>query len=342
MFFMKKYNIVLVGCGYIGGQHLDDIYYRENVEVLAVVDSDIKKAQLFAKKYGAKQFGTDYKDFVSLKEADIVIVATNVNSHFEITEFALKHNKHVLCEKPIASTLEEGKRFYNLVKESSSKVLIAHILRHNKSYQKIAQMIKDGAIGDLKMIRVVQNHHAKDWERYKRLLNDCSPAVDCGVHYFDVMQWISGSPIVSVAGVDTKLDDDCLHNNYDLAIVKMANGCTGFYEGGWSQNLPFKNDKEFIGTKGHIKLTLKNDRVENQEEGDLITLYSSEKEEYTIINLRSEYKNMYGQLMSLVDMIENDAPPAITMEEVLSSFNVAKTAELAMKNKAVIKVENIF
>ena len=337
---MKIYNIVLVGCGYIGGQHLDDVYYRENINVLAVVDADIQKAQLFAKKYCAKHYGTDYKKFVALKETDIVIVATNVNSHFEITQFALKSNKHVLCEKPIASSLEEGKRFYNLVKTSSSKVLVAHILRHNKSYQKIAQMIKDGAIGELKMIRVVQNHHAKDWKRYKRLLNDCSPAVDCGVHYFDVMQWLSGSPIVSVTGMDTRLDEDCVHNNYDIALVQMANGCIGFYEGGWSQNLSFKNDKEFIGTKGHMKLTLKSDRVENQEEGDLISLYSSQTGEYTTINLQSEYKNMYGQLMALIDMIENDAEPVITMEEVLSSFNVAKTAELAMANKVTLEVRN--
>ncbi len=338
---MKKYNIVLIGCGYTGAQHLDDIYYRDNINILAVVDTDIEKAQLFARKYGSKQYGTDYKDFVALEETDIVIISTNVNVHFEITEFALKHHKHVLCEKPITTDLEEGKRFYQLVKESSSKVLIAHILRHNKSYQKIVQMVRDGVIGELKTIRVVQNHHAKEWDRYRRLLNDCSPAVDCGVHYFDVMQWVSGSPIVSVAGVDTKLDADSVHNNYDVAFVKMANGCMGFYEGGWSQNLAFKNDKEFIGTKGYIKLTLKNDRVTNREEGDLISLYSSETGEYTTINIQSEYKDMYGQLMSLVDMIENDAPPVITMEEVLSSFNVAKTAELAMKNGTVLKVENI-
>lgn len=338
---MKKYNIVLVGCGYIGEQHLDDIYYRDNINILAVVDTDIQKAQLFARKYGAEQYGTNYKEFVALDQADIVIVSTNVNSHFEITEFALKHNKHVLCEKPIASSLEEGKRFYELVKTSDSKVLIAHILRHNKSYQKIAQMIKDGVIGELKMIRVVQNHHAKEWDRYRRLLNDCSPTVDCGVHYFDVMQWISGSPIVSVMGADTKLEEDCLHNNYDVAIVKMANGCIGFYEGGWSQNLAFKNDKEFIGTKGHIKLTLKNDRAGNQEEGDLISLYSSQTGEYTTINLQSKYKDMYAQLSSLIDMIENDAPPVITMEEVFSSFNVAKTAEMAMKNKTIVKIESI-
>ena len=335
---MKTYNVVLVGCGYIGEQHLADIYYRENINVLAVVDLDESLAKFFARKYGAQYYGTNYKEFVERDDVDIVIVATNVDTHYTVTEYALKHNKHVVCEKPIASTIEEGQNFYNLVKNSSSKVIVAHILRHNKSYQKIAELIKSGVIGDLRLIRIVQNHHAIKWPRYKRLLNDCSPAVDCGVHYFDVMQWFSGSPIVSVTGFDTKIEDDCVSNNYDAVFVKMENGCIGFYEGGWSKSLPYRNDKEFIGTKGHIKLTLMDDRTKNHEEGDLIDVYLSETGEYKTINIKSQYRNMYAQLSSLIEMIENDSPSAITMEEVLSSFLVAKKAEISMKNKTTIEI----
>ncbi len=338
---MKKYNVVLVGCGYIGAQHMEDIYYRENINVFAVVDIDENRAKEFAFKYGAETYGTDYKEFVGLDKTDIVIIATNVDTHYPITEFALNHGKHVLCEKPIATSYEEGKKFCELAKNSSSKLLVAHILRHNKSYQKMHDLIQQGVIGDLKLIRVVQNHHAKNWERYQRLLDDCSPAVDCGVHYFDVMQWFSGSPIVSVTGFDTRLDDDCTHNNYDVVFVKMANGCTGYYEGGWSKNLPYCNEKEFIGTKGHIKFTLKNDRTGNHEEGDLIEVHFSETGEYKTINIDAPYKDMYAQLSALIDMIENDTPPTISLDEVLSSFKVAKTAEYSMQNKVITPIDTI-
>lgn len=338
---MKTYNIVLVGCGYIGGQHLDDIYYRDNVNILAVVDTVLDNAKMFAHKYGAEHYGTDYKEFISDPRADIVIVATNVDSHYEITEYSVKHNKHVICEKPISSNYEDALKFFDLVKNASSKVIIGHILRHNKSYHKISDIIKSGKIGDLKLIRVVQNHHAVNWQRYKRLLNDCSPATDCGVHYFDVMSWFSNSPIVKVTAIDAKLDNDCKRNNYDMVFVEMENGCKGFYEGGWSKNLPCRNEKEFIGTKGHIRLTLMNDRPNNHEEGDLIEVYTSEDGEYKIVNNISKYKDMYGQLMSLIDMIENDTPPAITMEEVLNSFLVAQAAETSIDTEAVANIEEV-
>lgn len=335
---MKTYNIVLVGCGYIGGQHLENIYYRENVNVLAVVDINEESARLYAKKYNANYYGTDYKEFISLNDTDIVIIATNVNSHFEILKYSIENKKHVICEKPIATSLEEGRKFYDLVKNSQSKVLIAHILRHNKTYQHIKRLIDDGVIGDLRLVRIVQNHHALNWERYKRLLNDCSPAVDCGVHYFDVMQWFSNSKIVSVTGMNACLDSDSDKNNYDIVFVKMENGCSGFYEGGWSKNLPYSNVKEFIGTKGHIKLTLKDDRFKNHEEGDLLDIYSSETGEYKTVNISAKYKDMYAQLMSLIGMIEDNIPPAITMEDVFSSFKVAQFAEKSINEGSTLKI----
>lgn len=76
------------------------------------------------------------------------------------------------------------------VRSAPEKVLIAHILRHNRSYGKIRELIRNGAVGELKMIRMIQNHHAMNWERYCRLLMDCSPTVDCGVHYYDLVQWL--------------------------------------------------------------------------------------------------------------------------------------------------------
>ena len=128
---MKQYGILLIGCGHIGSQHLADIYYRENIQIIAVVDTCINTAQSAAKKYGALEYGTDYHPYLSDDRVDIVIVATYASSHLQILQECLAAHKHVLCEKPIATTLEDGKVFYETVKASDSKVLIAHILRHN-------------------------------------------------------------------------------------------------------------------------------------------------------------------------------------------------------------------
>lgn len=119
-----------------------------------------------------------------------MIIATYADSHLPILRDCLAAGKHVLCEKPMTvADPAAAEEFYRLVKASQSKVLIAHILRHNSTYNRVAGMIREGAIGDVRLIRMVQNHHIMNKARYGRLMEDCPPFVDCGVHYVDVIRW---------------------------------------------------------------------------------------------------------------------------------------------------------
>ncbi len=332
----RQYGIMLVGCGHIGKEHMDDIYYRDNIQMIAVADRNPESAAAFARRYHAKRFGTDYREFLNDPELDIVIIASYADSHLPILRDCLRAGLHVLCEKPIASDPEDGRAFYDLVRSSHSKVLVAHILRHNRSYQTVAELIRQGAIGELKLMRMIQNHHALDWPRYKRLMEDCPPFVDCGVHYLDVMQWFSGSRITQVGGFSTRLDADSPCENHGVINVWLENGCMGYYEAGWSPNLSSMNVKEFVGNKGHITLTLKAFRHDNQEEGDLISLYSSSTGEYRTINVPAKYKDMYAQLMTLIRMIEEDADAIPTLQEAFSAFCVALTAKEAIAGQKIL------
>ena len=336
---MKKvYGVMLIGCGHIGEEHISDIYYRENIQISAVVDSSYERAEIFSKKYNARKFGTDYREFLKDADVDIVIVATYTDSHFSILTDCIKAGKNVLCEKPIACNLDDGLKFYKAVKNSDSKVLVAHILRHNRSYQKMAEIIHSGVIGELKLIRMVQNHHTKNWERYKRLLTDCSSLVDCGVHYIDVMQWFTKSKVCEVSGISAKLDEDAPRDNFGMMQVKLENGCIGYYEVAWSKNSSSQNLKEFIGTKGRITFELAENRFRDKEEGDLISIYHSDTNTYETVNCNSKYKDMYKQISHLIHMIENNIDANPDIDEVFSSFYVAMKADSVIKEKKTAKI----
>ena len=148
----RVYGVMLIGCGHIGEEHIADIYYRDNIRIEAVVDQQPERAALFARKYGARHCGTDYRPFLESAAVDIVIIATYADTHLPILQDCLAAGKHVLCEKPIADTPENGRRFYELAKSAHSKVLVAHILRHNRSYQKLAELIASGVIGEVQAI----------------------------------------------------------------------------------------------------------------------------------------------------------------------------------------------
>ncbi len=338
----KVYGVMLVGCGHIGKDHLSDIYYRENIRVVAVVDIDERAAKLFAKKYNAEHYGTDYHAFLALPELDIVIIATYVNTHLPILKDCVAAGKHVLCEKPIAPTKEEGREFYEVVKSAPVKVLVAHILRYNATYNKMKELIWNGEIGELRVARMTQNHHALNWPRYKRLLTDCSPILDCGIHYMDILQWFSGSKIIEVMGhgvaVDTDLEPGMV--NYGMIFMRLKNGAMAYYEAGWGQTFSSENVKEFIGTKGRIRLTMNAQRGTDTEMGDRIELFHLETGETEIINVQGKYKDMYRQLCGLIDMIEGRPTHAPDIDQVYSAFKVAIAADKAVRESADIYVED--
>lgn len=338
----KKYGVIMIGCGHIGRQHIQDIYFRDNIKIVGVVDIDAERAQEFYKIYNAESWNTDYHHYLKNNEVDIVIVTTYADTHLKILKECLANNKHVLCEKPIGRNLQEGMDFVKAVKASNCKVLISHVLRHNKTYQKVAKLICEGTIGQMKLIRMVQNHHCKDWERYKKLMESCSPIVDCGVHYIDVMQWFADSIVVSVNGFGSRIDNDLPNNmyNYGVINIRLKNGCIGYYEAGWSKNLASCNIKEFIGDKGRISITLNANRAKDIEEGDLIEVYLNESNQYKMINCQSEYKNMWGQLEKLIEMIECNCSAVPTIDEVFSALRITLCADNEIRKSISMEGSN--
>ncbi len=328
------YGVVLVGCGHIGQAHIEDIYYRESIRIVGVVDYSQENARLFARKYGAESWSTDYRDYLQRSDVDIVIIATYAASHLSILRDCLAAGKHVLCEKPLTeANPKSAEEFVRLVRNSPQKVLIAHILRHNSTYNRVAEMIHGGAIGDVRVIRMAQNHHVMNKARYDRLMEDCPPFVDCGVHYIDVIRWFTGCEVTSIGGIGGRIDPALPEGEFDYGLLTMtlSNGGVAYYEAGWSESSAAQNLKEFVGTKGRIRLVLQDDRPSNREEGDLIDYYDAENKVYHTINNPSVYKNMWGQLQCLIAMIEGKGEPSPTLDEAYEAFRITLAGKQALE-----------
>ena len=331
---MKQYHVALIGCGHMGAAHLEQIYYKENIVISCVCDRDEKRAREFAVRFGAKAIETDARACIAREDTDIVIIATYPSTHLELLKLCIQCGKHVMCEKPIAASLEEGKEFFDLVKANPQiKVMIGHILRYNATYRKAAEMIHNGAIGSPIIMRMSQNHHTMNWNRYARLILETSPIIDCGVHYLDVMRWFTGSEILDVAGIGMRTDEDVPEGkcNYEMATVRMADGSVGYYEAGWTKTISSDNTKEFVGPKGSLRIIYQKDRTSHQEEGDLIEYYCLADKTYHNINVPGNRKPTDLQLEHLIRMIEEDIPAEPTIEDVFASFQAVLAAEKTIR-----------
>lgn len=330
----KVYGVALIGCGVMGEEHLKDIYDKDNVRVRVACDIDIQRAEKMQRRYGAQRIESDYVKAVSSNDVDIVIIATYPSTHLEILSECIQHGKHVICEKPLADNLSDGEKMLKLIKENPHvKVLVGYILRHNKTYQRVAEMIRQGAIGFPIVMRMVQNHHTMDWQKYLKLIQETGPIIDCGVHYLDVMQWFTGAEIINVSGIGLRTETEVPKDkyNYGLMTAKLSDGSVAYYEAGWGNTMPSDNLKEFVGPCGRIKITYQMHRSEHNEEGDLIEYYKYPEKTYEMINVKCKRKPTGDQLETLVKMIEKGVTGSPTIDEVWNSFKWAFIADDIIK-----------
>ena len=84
------YNIAVIGCGYMGQTHLDDIYLKDNVCIYGVCDLNEERANLIGKRYQAKHIYTNAEELIGQDEVDIVIIATYPSSHMSLLKSCIK------------------------------------------------------------------------------------------------------------------------------------------------------------------------------------------------------------------------------------------------------------
>lgn len=334
---MSVYNIALIGCGYMGQSHLLDIASKENACIYAVCDKDRERADNAAQQYNTSKVYYDAKELIEDPLVDIVIIATYPSSHLALLKMCLANGKHVLCEKPITDNLTDGEEFVKVVKENPQcKVLVGHILRHNDTYIKVKELIDEGLVGKPLIMRMVQNHNTlHDWEKYRTLIEETSPIVDCGVHYVDVMRWFTGAEVVSVDGVGAVTEPMLSEGKYNYGMLNatLSDGSVGFYEAGWSNSIATDSFKEFVGPKGRIQITYQKERPNHREDGNLVSIYKYYDGTTEYINIPFNVKPTGLQLDHLIAMIETNVPANPTIEDVFRSFAIVCEADRIIRNK---------
>jgi predicted dehydrogenase len=200
----KKINTAIVGTGFMGKVHTENVRRLPNVEVAAVVGSRPERAQKFADDFGIPVATADLKDVLDRKDIAAVHICTPNVDHFPMTLAALKAGKAVLCEKPLAMNVKEARKLVEVAKSKNAVHCVQHNLRYYPAVQQIRQMIAHGDLGE---ILIVQGTYSQDWLLYDtdwnwRLDAKSNGALrvmgDIGSHWMDMIQHLTGLSITAV------------------------------------------------------------------------------------------------------------------------------------------------
>lgn len=178
-------RVGVIGIGKWGVNHLRSL--REiQCDLVGVSDVDMKKKEI-ADQYKVKFF----KDYTKLfDEVDAVTVAASTDKHYQIVKECLHAGKHVLVEKPIAETSEQGKKLVDLAQSKGLVLSVGYLFRFNNSVRRTKEILKD--VGDIEYISCRYMHSTKPPRK------DSGVIMNLGIHVFDILNFVTGQIPVTV------------------------------------------------------------------------------------------------------------------------------------------------
>jgi predicted dehydrogenase len=201
---MKKLKTAVFGTGFMGRVHTEGIRRLGNVEVAAIAASSADKARKFADQLGVPGATGDYRTLLADPEIDAVHICTPNSLHFPMAMDALSAGKHVLCEKPLATSAAEGELLVAKAAETGLSNATFQNLRYYPLVQHMRRMREAGELGE---IYAVQGTYSQDWLLYdtdwnwriESAANGPSRCfADIGTHWCDMVEHVTGLRIQSL------------------------------------------------------------------------------------------------------------------------------------------------
>ena len=219
----------IIGCGDVaerkGGPAL---YTAAHSQLVAVMRRDKAKAEDFAKRHGARRAYDRVEELLADPEINAVYVATPPYVHAEQTIMAAQAGKHVMCEKPMAMTVEEGQAMIAASRANGVQLMIAYYRRRFPSVLKIKQLVEAGTIGQVVKATVQigtgfspPDTPTKQWRLDPRI-GGGGLLMDLGSHAIDLLHFFLGDVRDVAAFVDTVANDLEVENSSSL-ILRFRN-----------------------------------------------------------------------------------------------------------------------
>lgn len=191
---MKEYNWVSLGCGVIANQ-LATAMQQEGRSLYGVANRTYSKALEFAKKYQISKVYENIEDIFTDENVDIIYISTPHNTHKQYLEKALRHGKHILCEKSITLNSQELDVAKQLAEKNHLILAEAMTIYHMPLYKKLHDLIETGCLGDLRMIQMNFGSY-KEYDMNNRFFNPSlagGALLDIGVYALSFVRWFMSS-----------------------------------------------------------------------------------------------------------------------------------------------------
>jgi predicted dehydrogenase len=192
-----------VKVGIIGSQFQGDIHAAsvkissEVMELVAVASPTQGNAAALAKRHGIPNVFTDYREMLEQRDIEMITIAAPNALHAQMTIDCARAGKHVVCEKPLAMTIEEGEEMIHATRQAGVLLLYAEELFFTPKYLKAKEMANDGAFGEIHLVKQSEKHFGPHSPWFWDVERSGGGALmDLGCHGIAFCYWFLGRPAI--------------------------------------------------------------------------------------------------------------------------------------------------
>src|SRR3984893_9696118 len=234
-----------VKVGIIGSQFQADIHAAsfkiasEDLEVVAVASPTPGNAAALAKRYAIPRVFTDYREMLKERDIEMITIAAPNQLHAQMTGDCARVGKHLVCEKPLAMTVEECEQMVHVTKQAGVLLLYAEELFFTPKYLKAKEMADDGAFGKIHLVKQSEKHFGPHtpwfWDVDR---SGGGVLMDMGCHGIEFARWILGRPKVTsvYAQCGTYVHKDKTRgDDTAILILEFDQGAVALIEESWAR-----------------------------------------------------------------------------------------------------------
>jgi myo-inositol 2-dehydrogenase/D-chiro-inositol 1-dehydrogenase len=335
----KKLTVGVIGTGRIGKVHtLSMINHLLQVLVKGVTDVDPDQAGDLAEQAGIGTVYADYKEMIADPEIDAVLICSSTDTHAEIAVAAASAGKHIFCEKPMELTVEKATSIIDAAAKAGVKLQIGFNRRFDHNFRKVKELIDNGTIGDLQILKITSRDPAPPPVEY--IKKSGGIFLDMTIHDFDMARFLTGCEAGEIYAAAACMTDPAIGEAGDadtaLITVRFKNGVICAIDNSRKAAYGYDQRVEAFGSKGKVEIT--ND-TPSTAAWSTETGVCSEKPLYFFLE---RYMDSYTEeIKQFINALINDTDPPVTGFDALQSIRMGLAARKSAAEDRPVKLSEI-
>jgi UDP-N-acetylglucosamine 3-dehydrogenase len=327
-------RVAVIGVGSMGRNHARVYNELPDVELAAVSDSNEKVAHTIGDQFGARAY-TDYRLLFDKEKPDAISIAVPTACHEEVALAALEAGIHILVEKPIAATIDKGRRIIEKAQRAGRVLMVGHIVRFNPAIRALKEQLQAGELGQIFQI------FCRRAGPFPARIQDVGVVIDLAPHDVDIMRFVTGkNPTRVYAETERRIHTD--HEDLLFGVLHFPERITGALEINWLTPTKVR-EVLVLGERGMFRvddLTQDLYFYENAQAAGVswpssATLKGVSEGSMTRFALQ-RYEPLKAELQAFVKAVTGEAEIAVSGEDGLAALRLALAlVESGMKHQVI-------